>query len=229
LLRVGTPVERIVIRCAVLALLVHAGRPADLSAQVAVSYTIDATGTAIYVVTHRAGLFSFLGHDHAILATQWSGTLCWSPDVPGQGHGTVEVATSALVIDTDTARALAGLGGGPSPGQVRELQTKLLDPDHLDSANYPFITLSVRGMTEAVDNRLVARGQLRIRDRVRDVEFPLDVAAASDSVRFRGVLHVPQTGFGIRPESVAAVIRVADTVDIHFDLLGVSTGVPCSE
>lgn len=221
--------ERIIVRGAVLALLALADRSAELRAQVAMSYTIDSTGSAIYVVTHRAGLFSFLGHDHAILATQWSGTLCWSPDAPGQGHGTVEVATGALVIDTDTARALAGLGGGPSPGQVRELQTKLLDPDHLDAANYPFITLSVRGMTEAVDDRLVARGQLRIRDRARDVEFPIDVAAASDSVRFRGVLRVPQTAFGIRPESVAAVIRVADTVDIHFDLLGVTTRVPCSD
>ena len=227
LLRVGSPVERIVIGWAVIALLTRAGRPPDLHAQVAISYTIVPVESAIYVVTHRAGLLSFLGHDHAILATEWSGTLCWTADAPRQGHATVEVAVGALVIDTDTARARAGLRGGPSPGQVRELQTRLLDPDHLDAANHPFITLSVGGVTEAIDNRLVAQGQLRIRGRARDVEFPLQVTTASDSVRFRGVLRVPQSGFGIRPESVAAVVRVADTVDIHFDLLGVSMGVPC--
>jgi polyisoprenoid-binding protein YceI len=222
--------ERILIGCAAMVLLAQAIHPASVAAQeVAVSYRIEPARSAIYVVTHRTGLLSFLGHDHAILATEWSGALCWAPDVPRQGHGTVEVAAGALVIDTDTARAVAGLRGDPSPGQMRELQEKLLDPDHLDAARYPVLTLSVDRLAESIDDGLVAHGRLRIRDRVRDVEFPLQVAAAPDSVRFSGVLRVPQTSFGIRPESVAAVVKVADVVDIHFDLLGVSTRVPCSD
>jgi hypothetical protein len=75
---------------------------------------------------------------------------------------------------------------------------------------------------------MMAEGQLRIRDSVRDVEFPLEVVRSPESVRFTGVLRVAQTSFGIRPESVAAVIKVADVVDIHFDLLVVPTGVQCS-
>jgi polyisoprenoid-binding protein YceI len=196
--------------------------------QAAVSYRIDATQSAIYVVTHRAGLLSFLGHDHAILAREWSGSLCWNPDGSGDGHGTVEIAADSLVIDTDTARTLAGLGGGPSPDQVRELQVKLLDAEHLDAERYPTLALNVTRLTVSSESGMRAAGQLRIRDHVRDVEFPLDVVRSPESVRFTGVLSVAQSSFGIRPESVAAVVRVKDVVDIHFDLLGVPTGVPCA-
>ena len=45
--------------------------------------------------------------------------------------------------------------------------------------------------------------------------------------RLSGVLQVARTSFGLRPETIAAVVKVADMVDIHFDLLAVPTGTPC--
>jgi polyisoprenoid-binding protein YceI len=223
------PAQRSLFAGAAVALLVLIIRPADVAPQQgAVSYRIEPIESAIYVVTHRAGLLSFLGHDHAILAREWSGALCWNQDSSGTGHGTIEVAAGSLVIDTDTARAVAGLGGGPSSSQVRELQIKLLDADHLDAERYPTLALNVNRLTGSTDSGMMAEGQLRIRDSVRDVEFPLEVVRSPESVRFTGILRVAQTSFGIRPESVAAVIKVADVVDIHFDLLVVPTGVPCS-
>jgi polyisoprenoid-binding protein YceI len=111
---------------------------------------------------------------------------------------------------------------------VRELQIEFLDADHLDSERYPTLALNVTRLTGATEGGMLAEGQLRIRDHVRDVEFPLEVVRSPESVRFTGVLQVAQSSFGIRPESVAAVVKVADVVDIHFDLLGVPTGVPCS-
>ena len=213
----------------VLLLLMQMAGAAELYSQSATAYTIDIAASRIYVVTHRTGLFSFLGHEHAILAREWSGTLCWARTAPLRGYGTITVATAALAIDTDSARAVAGLGRGPSANQVRELQEKMLDRDHLDAATYPRITVHVRQITAAADQQLVVKGELRVRDRTRAVEFPVQLTTLSDSMRFRGVLRVPQSGFGIRPESVAGVVRVADVVDIHFDLLGVVTGQSCSD
>jgi polyisoprenoid-binding protein YceI len=222
------PSRRVVFAGAALALLVLI-IPADVAPQQsAMSYRIDPIQSAIYVVTHRAGLLSFLGHDHAILATEWSGALCWNQDGTGTGHGTIEVAAGSLVIDTDTARAVAGLGGGPSPGQVRELQVRFLDTDHLDAERYPTLALNVTRLTASTVSGMLAEGQLRIRDHVRDVEYPVEIVRSSESVRFTGILQVAQSSIGIRPESVAAVVKVADVVDIHFDLLGVPTGVTCS-
>lgn len=220
---------KIASRTALLLIMICA-RTDFVRAQSATSYHIDRAQSHIYVVTHRSGVFSFLGHEHALLATQWSGSVCWAPAAPANGHGTIEVATGALVIDSDSARAIARLGGGPSPGQVRTIQAKALDREHLDAADYPTITLRIERISEAARDRLQAHGQLAIRDRVRDVEFPITVAAlAADSVRFRGTLNVRQTSFGIKPETVAAVVRVADVVDIHFDLLATATGAPCAK
>lgn len=214
---------------AAVVLLAQVIHPESAAAQqVPVSYDIEPTRSVIYVVTHRSGLLSFLGHDHAILARQWSGALCWSREGSGPGLGTIEMTANGLEIDTDTARALAGLRGGPSPSQVRELQIKVLDAGHLDAERYPTLTLKINRLAASADSGLIAEGQLRIRDIQRDVAFPLQVVRSPDSVRFSGVLRVAQTSFGLRPESVAGVIKVADIVDIHFDLLGVPTEAPCS-
>jgi polyisoprenoid-binding protein YceI len=213
---------------AALALLLSAGCGAPLHAQVApTAYTFDAPRSSILVVTKRRGLLSFLGHDHAISATDWSGHLCFAPDDPISGHGRIDVAAGELMIDTDSARARAGLGRGPSPGQVRTLQVKMLDSDHLDAANHPHITFDLDAVSSAASGGFDADGRLTIRGRARDVRFPVDVVSDEAGVRFRGVLSVPQSDFGIRPESIAGVIRVADVVDIHFDLQGTPTGEFC--
>ena len=191
------------------------------------SYTIETSQSAVYVITHRSGLLSFLGHDHALLATSWSGSFCWSPLTPARNHGHVEIAAAGLLIDTDSARSLAGLGSGPSPRQVQELQVKVLDSKHLDAAQFPSLALTINRAAEPAGGRTVAHGRLTIRDRVRDVEFPMAVSTSPDSVRFSGVLHVRQSAFGIRPESIAAVVKVADQVDIHFNVLGIPTGDAC--
>jgi polyisoprenoid-binding protein YceI len=223
-----TPGPRSASVVAALVLVLSAGCGAPLHAQTApTAYTFDAPRSSILVVTHRRGLLSFLGHDHAIAATDWSGHLCFSPEDPISGHGRIDVAAGALLIDTDSARARAGLGRGPSPGQIRNLQVKMLDSDHLDAANHPHITFDLDAVSSTADGGFDAEGRLTIRGRTREVRFPVDVASDEPGVRFRGVVSVPQSGFGIRPESIAGVIRVADIVDIHFDLQGTPTGEHC--
>jgi len=196
--------------------------------QPATSYTLDPAHSAIYVVTHRTGLFSFLGHEHAILATQWSGHVCWSRAEPTLDQAEVTVMTQSLAIDSDSARAVAHLGKGPSPAQVRDIQKKFLDGNHLDAANHPLITLTIPRVTGVSDRQIGVSGELSIHGRSRVVEFPVAYTAAHDTLRFRGTVSVPQSAFGIKPESIAGVVKVADVVDIYFDLLGVATTGACS-
>src|ERR671923_78537 len=75
-------------------------------------YDVDPSQSHILAITHRAGLFSFLGHEHAILATAFSAALCMAANEPERSTLRVTVPTRALVIDSDTARQLAGLGKG---------------------------------------------------------------------------------------------------------------------
>jgi polyisoprenoid-binding protein YceI len=190
---------------------------------------VDAAGSRIYVVTHRTGLLSFLGHEHAILAPRWTAQLCWDAPLHAGSRAELIVDARALEIDRDSVRVLAGLGSGPSPQQRMQIERKLHDAAHLGTEQYPELTFRSRSVRAAGDT-LFVRGALTIRDRTRDVELPVLVQRGSASdVLLTGVLQLRQRDFGIRPESIAGVVKVADPVDLHVVLRARATGNGCTE
>jgi polyisoprenoid-binding protein YceI len=194
-------------------------------------YRLDPDHSLLWVVTSRRGLLSFLGHDHALVAGDWGGTVCWDAADPWSATGTVSVATASLRIDDDSARALAGLGRSPSAGQLQAIQEKLLGPDNLDAAAHPRLALEVDRVVAADSAHLELDGRLTIRGVARPVRFTVALTLPDrdeDALRLTGGIRVRQTDYGIRPESVAGVVRVADPVDIRFDLLARWTGARCS-
>jgi len=192
-------------------------------------YDLTPDRSEIYVITRRAGLLRFLGHDHAIRATNWRGTLCWSEDSLSEAHAEIVVNTRALEIDSDSALALAGLRDGPSEDDRRGIQATMLGEDFLDAERHPEIRLDRATVDSGEgDGELVVRGFLTILDEVREVSFPVDLEAdAEGEVRVRGVLEVRQSDFGITPESILGLVRVADPVEIHFRLVALPSGEPC--
>jgi polyisoprenoid-binding protein YceI len=189
-------------------------------------HDIDRNHSAVYVVTSRSGLLSFLGHDHAILAREWQGSLCIGVADTLQGRGSITVQAASLEIDSDSARKLAGLGRGPSADQRRSLQETLLDERHLAAAMFPVLMIHVDEIVTVGGSR-TAQGRITIRGRTHDVEFPIEAEMEGDAFRITGVLHVTQSEFGIRPESIAGLVKVADVVAIHFDILALNTHARC--
>ena len=192
------------------------------------------TASDVYVVTRKSGLFSFLGHEHAIVPMEWSGSLCVaSPQKPG-ARGFVLIRTPSLVIDSDSARALAGLGDGPGEDDVEEIQRKLLDPSNLAAEAHPEIRLesTVEGMGEG-EGQLRMRTRLTVKGQSREFEHPAEIGgveggeAPGGALRIRGTLEIRQTAFGIEPASVAGVVNVEDEVELHFDLVTTPTGSAC--
>ena len=187
----------------------------------------DAAASRIYVVTHRAGLLSFLGHDHAILAPRWTARLCW--DAPEHAASRAELVVDAqlLEIDADSVRRLAGLGKGPSPRQRAEIQRKLHTENNLDSERHPQLRFESRSL-RAVADTLFVRGDLTIRDQTRAVEMPILMQHRPDgSYWLAGSLSIRPSEFGIRPESIGGVVKVADVLDLHVGLLVRSTPSGC--
>lgn len=188
----------------------------------------------VVVLAYRTGLLSFLAHDHAILAGAWHARLCMVPAEPNSARGVVRVRTSALEIDTDRGRALAGLGSdGPDEETRLELQRKLLAPAALDAAGHPWITLALDSVR--VGNRVGADGvsegtgygSITIRGVERDVVFPLRTRSGAGGVSVLARLRLRQTGYGIRPESVAGVVKVADEVEVRMSLQARTSADPC--
>lgn len=181
------------------------------------SYEIDTGESWVVAVTETAGALGFLGHRHSVLVTDWTAEVDWRPEELDASRATVTVPTAALRIDTERGRELAGLDDGPSDDDVAEIQEKMLGPENLVAAEYPEIRFEVTGVESGRDGDLEVEGRLSLRGRSRTVRFPVAVEEArGGGAVFTGSFTVEQTDFGIEPESIAGVVKVADPVEVRF-------------
>lgn len=180
--------------------------------------SVDTAASHIYVVTHRTGLLSFLGHEHVISAPRWTAALCLDDrDIAGS-YARFTIDARALVIDDDAARRRARLGRGPSPKQRAELQRKMLHRLSVDS--FPELRFESVAIQRGGAEQLRVSGRLTLRGSTQMVEFPVLVKQRGDNrSQITAELEVKQSAFGIRPESIAGVVKVADPIDFHVLLV----------
>ena len=212
--------------CAVASLLF----PAIVAAQEATSrvYDVDATQSHIFLVTHRAGLFSFLGHEHAVLATEQTAQLCLTPDAPARSALRITIPTHSLVIDSDTARRLARLGSGPNAEQRAEIARKMMDERRLHADVHTTLSFQTVSVQRTRGDSLQVQGRLRIRGVERDVRFPARLTTIDpNTVRLQAKLRFKLSDFGVLAETVAGVVKVANDVDLYVDLLAKPTPQEC--
>jgi polyisoprenoid-binding protein YceI len=182
------------------------------------AYEIDTRESWVVAVTEKAGALGFLGHRHAVIVTDWTAEIDWRPEEPGTSRATVTVPARSLRIDTTRGRELAGLDEGPSADDVVELQEKMLSAENLAAAQHPELRFEVTGVERSGTGDLEVEGRLTLRGRSRTVRFPVKVepGRAGGATYFSGSFTVNQTDFGIEPESIAGVVKVADPVEIRF-------------
>jgi polyisoprenoid-binding protein YceI len=195
-----------------------------------VQFEVDASRSTIAVKTDKGGLLSaFAGHRHGILAGEFTPRVCAVPGTLDNAAVSVRVETSSLRIDTPEARRAAGLSGsGPSQEEVQEIRRKMLSAANLDAGAHPAIVFESTRASRTGDV-ITLRGPLTIRGRTNEVAVPLRVARAGDAYRFTGGFRIRLTGYGIRPESVAGVVKVADEVEILLDLVARSSDKRCEQ
>jgi polyisoprenoid-binding protein YceI len=213
------------VRCAVVGLLLPAAVAAQESA--ARVYDVDPARSHIVAITHRAGLLSFLGHEHAVLASEFTAALCLTPDEPSRSALKLSVPTRSLVIDSDTARKLARLGGGPGEDTREEIARKLIDERRLHADAHPTLSFETTSVMRTRADALQVRGRLSIKGTERDVNFPASLTHAPDDVRLQAKLRIKLSDFGVLAESIAGVVKVANDVDLVIDLLARPTAGEC--
>ena len=182
------------------------------------TYRIDTRESWVVAVTEKAGALGFLGHRHSVLVTDWTAEIDWRPSEPGASRAHVTVPTAALRIDTERGRELAELEEGPSADDVAELQETMLSPENLAASEHPEIRFEVTGVERTGARDLEVEGRLTLRGRSRTVRFPVRVepGRGGGATYFSGSFTVHQSDFGIEPESIAGVVKVADPVVVRF-------------
>lgn len=187
---------------------------------------IDRNRSHFVAITDKAGFLGVLGHRHAVIATDWSAHILYDPNRPQDASVVVNVPVRALRIDSDRARDIAGLGSGPDADTVAKLQDKMLGPQVLDAERYATIIFRSMAVDTDAHAGFIVRGELMLHGRSGRVDMPVHTQRLeTGATRFSGELAVRQSAYGIEPESVAGVVKVADSVAIRFDIVTVPGAV----
>jgi polyisoprenoid-binding protein YceI len=185
--------------------------------------------SSIAVRTDKTGIFSgFGGHKHGIVAGKFSAAICADPRTLEGASVSIRVPVAVLEIDSARARRAAGLtDSGPGAKDVAAIQEKMLSPANLAAAEHPEIGFASTS-AEKKANTVVVSGPLTIRGRANTVSVPLQVTQNGNAYRFNGQLQVKLTDYGIKPESVGGVVKVADRITILLDMLARPTQEACN-
>ncbi len=169
------------------------------------------------VTAHKSGLFSFAGHEHLIRARAFAGRIIYVPSAPERSRFEIVVPADSLEVLTP-----------PDTAEIRKV-TATMRSDVLDVAHHPEIRFESTALTRTSDGFRVT-GTLTLVGKSQDVTVDIKTTSSPDTLRASGEFEVLQTAFGIRPYhgGPGGVVRVADRVTFHFEVIGLSCGPSCA-
>jgi polyisoprenoid-binding protein YceI len=202
------------------------GAPVTPPLHTAVSSSAD---SLLYVLVWRdpSALANSLAHDHVVRATDWAGTLQFRVGDAASCAVDIDVDSATLLNDEPAMRAEVGLEGTLDDDDRETVREHMLGEGQLEAQDWPTLSFTSTSCSGDLDGEgtLAITGDLTIRDETRSVTWTVDYEVEADGRMFaRGDLTIAQTDFGITPYSAFfGTVRVADDVDLTFDLVGSPT------
>jgi polyisoprenoid-binding protein YceI len=164
--------------------------------------SVDTQKSTLTVRVYKSGFFSAFAHDHEISAPIESGSLT-------EVSPTVEIvinAASLKVLDKES-----------SDSEKQKIQTRMLGPEVLDTAQFKQIRFKSTQVESVGQGMWQVTGDLTLRGQTHPVAFRVQKMNG----HFQGVAEVKQKEFGISPISIAGgSVKVKDAVRIEFDVVG---------
>ncbi|MGD8331911.1 MAG: YceI family protein [Acidobacteriota bacterium] len=191
-------------------------------------WRVDTERSTLVVKLKKAGLMRFLGHEHGIVPGAWSADVRFDPDDLDASRIVVEVATPELVIDSERARRLAGVDpDGPNEEERTQIHADMLSARYLDAETFPLIRFESTSLRRRGDSTLRIRGSLSVHGETRPVELDAELQPDGEGYVMRGAFAIEQRDFGIEPASIGGVVKVANEVEIRFEIFA-GPGVPAA-
>jgi polyisoprenoid-binding protein YceI len=182
------------------------------------TYRLDPGASLVTVRVGKAGLFSFAGHEHRVRAPDFGGTVVADPD---------DLAASSIWVRFEAAGLEVSPEGEPA-GDPPKVQAVMLGPRVLDTARYA----AIRFCSSAVAGRrtgdghfeLEVQGELTLHGAVRPLRAEVRVTLAGPTLTAEGSVVLRQSDWGIKPVSVAGVVKVKDEVHVDYRLVAREAG-----
>jgi polyisoprenoid-binding protein YceI len=185
------------------------GMAATASAEPRVYVVVPEQSQAL-VQVGRAGLFKFAGHEHEVAA----------PVASGQVVADEADLTRSSVTLSFQAGALKVTGRGEPAQDVPKVQEKMLGPEALDVARHPTISFqstAVSGRAAGPQRwEIQVEGDLTLHGVTRRITLPLQVQRAGDALTVTGQTVIRHTDYGMKPISVAGVVKVKNELTLDF-------------
>lgn len=199
---------------AVLALLLG---PSSIVLAAPRTFRLDPERSLVTVRVGKAGLLSFAGHEHRVLAPAFEGTVVVDPE---------NLAESSVVVRFQASRLEVSPEGEPE-GDAPKVQSVMLGPKVLDASRFPairFRSTEVRGR-QAGDGRfdLEIRGELTLHGSAHPLETRVRVRLEAGTLTAEGRFGLRQSDWGIKRVSVAGLVKVKDEVRVEYRLVATAS------
>ena len=174
------------------------------------AFVIDPSRSRIVIHVGKAGLFSFAGHEHEVVAPVREGEVVADPS---------DLAHSSVRLIFDAA-ALRVERKSEAPGDVAKIQETMAGSAVLDVMRFAQISFQsdqVRGREiSAGEFELVVGGLIEIRGHQERLPLSVRAKIVGDALVATGRAVLRQSSYGIAPISVAGVVKVKDELAVDF-------------
>ena len=189
------------------------GQPASLVYPAPVRYRLDASVSKFIAHALRGGLLWFKGHDHLVVAREFTGEAEITPD-------SITPASLQLAVKTESM----GETSSVFTEQQKQIINKELREIVLLTAQYPeivFKSTAVNGKSLGNgEYNLKLGGDLTLHGVTRHIEIPAQVTLTGNNLRARGEFSINRSDYKVKATSaVHGLIRVRDKIEITFDIV----------
>ena len=187
------------------------------------TYALAPDQGRLYVVVRydREGLLARLGHDHVVVAQQYTGSVTWDPEDPAACSVRIDLPVSGLAVDPGDARGWVGLTGTTPESDKSAITRNFRGVDQLDAERFPAITYRSTRCQRGAGDLVAVTGELTIHGVARDVTVPMRIAGDGASLAASGGFALTHTDFGMAPfRALGGGLRNDERLEFVVDVRG---------
>lgn len=176
---------------------------------------VDPLSGRIEVVLRKEGLLKALAHDHVVEARDFSGKV----SLAGSSASVhLEIDARTLDIDLPDDRVRAGLPDDVSLSDRAKIRESMRGEKGLDVLAFPRIAFDAEGLHPVPGWKGVwtAAGTFSLHGTTRTLSFPVTLGEKEDGYWVSGTATLKPSDYGIKPFSVAGLVKVKDEAEVTF-------------
>jgi len=180
-------------------------------------YQVDAEGSDIRLMIHRAGALSWLGHSHVVSVGQLDGTIYVHPNFE-RSHFELVIPVQGLIVDDPLLRRQEGdeFSTRLSESDIAGTRSNMLGKRVLDAQRYPIVRLTGTGSIGDGPEFMLGFS-MQVLGNVVEMRIPLNLRLDGNRLEATGAFQLSHSNLGMRPFSrMLGALRVADELNFKF-------------